>query len=374
MSQHKFKLNPLSKPLLKDSSTDFLTLSSLKTKQKIHLNLAYIKLSSIVITVVMLSNFNYAYAQDAVVKKSIQTMPILQGISVPSSENSTSLKPKVKEVAILVDGNSLSSRPQSIDNGEEITQSLTDLIATYDVEEGDTLSEIAQKYGITANTIVWANDLDSNKALKKGQTLIILPVSGVKYVIKKGDSLKKVAETFKGDVDEIISYNNLANEADIQVGLEIIIPKGEITKQVSVKTSNTKLSNIGKDTKSLITGKVAKDNVTGYFIRPTKGVKTQGLHGHNGIDFASSLNSPIYAAASGKVIIVKNGGWNGGYGTYIVIAHNNGTQTMYAHLNGVNTNQGDVVNQGQVIGFMGSTGDSTGVHIHFEVRGGVNPF
>ncbi len=104
------------------------------------------------------------------------------------------------------------------------------------------------------------------------------------------------------------------------------------------------------------------------------GVKTQGIHGHNGVDLASSLNTPIMAAAAGKVIIAKQGGWNGGYGSYVVISHPNGMQTLYAHMNSVAASVGQSVSQGSVIGYMGNTGDSSGVHLHFEVRGGVNPF
>jgi murein DD-endopeptidase MepM/ murein hydrolase activator NlpD len=104
------------------------------------------------------------------------------------------------------------------------------------------------------------------------------------------------------------------------------------------------------------------------------GVKTQGIHGHNAVDLANKLNTPIVAAAAGTVIVAKQGGWNGGYGNYVVIDHHNGVQTLYAHMNSLNTTVGSDVTQGQVIGFMGETGDATGVHVHFEVRGAVNPF
>ncbi|HEU5114585.1 MAG TPA: M23 family metallopeptidase, partial [Candidatus Paceibacterota bacterium] len=86
------------------------------------------------------------------------------------------------------------------------------------------------------------------------------------------------------------------------------------------------------------------------------------------------IGTPIHAAASGVVIIARSGGYNGGYGSYVVISHPNGTQTLYAHMSKVIAHQGDAVEQGDLIGLVGSTGKSTGPHVHFEVRGAVNPF
>ena len=103
-------------------------------------------------------------------------------------------------------------------------------------------------------------------------------------------------------------------------------------------------------------------------------VKTQGLHGYNGIDLAAPTGTPVLASASGDVIVSRGYGWNGGYGNYIVIKHPNGTQTLYAHLNEVIVSSSWHVVQGQIIGYVGATGKSTGPHLHFEVRGAKNPF
>ena len=103
-------------------------------------------------------------------------------------------------------------------------------------------------------------------------------------------------------------------------------------------------------------------------------VRTQGIHGYNAVDLAAPFGTPIVAAASGRVIVSRSGGWNGGYGTYVVIDHPDGTQTLYAHMSRVAVWQGAQVVAGQVIGYVGSTGRSTGPHVHFEVRGAVNPF
>ncbi|MCK5059525.1 MAG: M23 family metallopeptidase, partial [Candidatus Pacebacteria bacterium] len=115
-------------------------------------------------------------------------------------------------------------------------------------------------------------------------------------------------------------------------------------------------------------------NYDGYYIKPVNGRKSQGLHGYNAVDIAAPYGTPIVAAASGVVIISRATGWNGGYGGYVVISHNNGTQTLYAHMSSDIVSVGDVVQQGQVIGYVGSTGRSTGPHLHIEVRGARNPF
>ena len=104
------------------------------------------------------------------------------------------------------------------------------------------------------------------------------------------------------------------------------------------------------------------------------GRKSQGIHGHNGVDLAAPVGTPIMASASGKVIISRTGGYNGGYGTYVVISHSNGTQTLYAHMSDNYVTVGESVSQGQTIGEIGMTGRTTGPHIHFEVRGASNPF
>ncbi|KKW46945.1 MAG: Peptidase M23 [Parcubacteria group bacterium GW2011_GWB1_57_6] len=101
---------------------------------------------------------------------------------------------------------------------------------------------------------------------------------------------------------------------------------------------------------------------------------TQGLHGWNGIDFGAPRGTPIRAAADGTVIIARAGGWNGGYGNYIVLQHANGTQTLYSHNSSNAVGMGQAVTQGQVIGYVGATGRVTGTHLHFEVRGAANPF
>lgn len=238
-----------------------------------------------------------------------------------------------------------------------------DQISVYVVHKGDTLASIAKMFDVSVNTIKWAND--TKNGVKEGDILTILPVSGIKYTIKKGDTIAGIAKKYKADAGEIQQFNDLA-DGTLTSGDVIIIPDAEV-EVIPTKTTTPKTK--------VIPGS-SGPNYAGYYIRPLiGGRKTQGIHGHNGVDLSGvPVGSSVLASANGVVIIAKNGGWNGAYGSYVVIAHPNGTQTLYAHLNSVNVERGDRVVQGQRIGGMGNTGKSTGPHLHFEIRGAKNPF
>lgn len=240
-------------------------------------------------------------------------------------------------------------------------------ISIYVVRTGDSFSSIAQMFNVSVNTILWANDLARGAKLQVGQTLVILPVSGVQHEVKKGDTISSVAKKYKADPEEVARYNGLEEGALLEVGSTLIVPDGEIATPVAptrTVPATSKLRNSG--------GPVY-DN---YYSPPLAGGyrKTQGLHGYNGVDLASYTGAPVFASAGGEVIIARGSGYNGGYGKYVVIRHGNGTQTLYAHLNSVTVSVGEVVFAGQQVGTVGNTGRSTGPHLHFEVRGARNPF
>jgi len=238
-------------------------------------------------------------------------------------------------------------------------------ISLYTVREGDTLSRIAQMFEVSINTIRWANDIPLRDTIRPGQILTILPVTGVRYTVKSGDTLSSLAKRFDGDAEEIARFNGFADESSLAVGAEIIIPDGEIAIAVA-SPSPRPTSSTGAPTPTY----------AGYYMRPiTGGVKTQGIHGYNGVDLAAPAGTPIVASSAGDVIVVRNSGWNGGYGVYVVIRHDNDTQTLYAHNSSNIVSVGQRVVQGQTIGYVGSTGRSTGAHVHFEIRNGPrNPF
>jgi murein DD-endopeptidase MepM/ murein hydrolase activator NlpD len=243
-------------------------------------------------------------------------------------------------------------------------------ISLYVVRPGDSLSTIAKLFNVSKNTIAWANDIKGG-TVKPGDTLVILPVSGVRHTIVKGDSLKSLAKKYKADAGEIAQYNSIADDSELVIGDTIIVPDGEIAAPPVSKTVGGKTVFGTNPWRKSASGPLIEN----YYIRPiTGGVKTQGLHGYNGVDLASYMGAPIMASASGVVIISRTSGWNAGYGNYIVIKHDNGTQTLYGHLSKNLVGVGEVVTQGQVIGQMGRTGKATGVHVHFEIRGAANPF
>lgn len=289
--------------------------------------------------------------------RSIRDMAIL----VPTS-NSLSLNTEVNH-SLVVEDNALVSDagPSGLTSSTSTHKATSDQISIYVVRPGDTLSQIAEMFNVTVNTIKWGNDLSSN-TLKEGQTLVILPISGVKHTVVKGDTIQSLVKKYKGDLEEILAYNDLSADSSLSVGSVIIIPDGEIV--ASPVSSSVKLGSTS-----------GLKEYAGYYVRPIVGGKrSQGIHGYNGVDLAAPLGTPIIASADGEVIISRSSGWNGGYGSYIVIRHSNGTQTLYAHNSANTVSVGDSVSQGDVIGAVGKTGKATGYHVHFEIRGAKNPF
>jgi len=240
-----------------------------------------------------------------------------------------------------------------------------DQISIYVVRKGDNISEIAKMFDVSVNTIIWANSLASGESITPGQILVILPVSGIQYTVKKGDTVKSIAKKLSSDITEILQYNGLAINDNLTEGQTIIIPNADYseteksppsTQSIKPKISNTPF-------------------YAGYYMRPIEeGRRSQKIHGYNAVDLADSCGTPVMAAASGDVLIGRGTGWNSGYGHYIVLVHSNGTQTLYAHLSENIATEGWHVTQGQIIGYIGSTGKSTGCHVHFEIRGAQNPF
>ncbi|MDZ4286232.1 MAG: peptidoglycan DD-metalloendopeptidase family protein, partial [Candidatus Sungbacteria bacterium] len=256
-----------------------------------------------------------------------------------------------------------------------------DEIVVYTVKSGDSPTGIAKRFGITLNTLLWANDLRNSGSIKVGDQLVILPVSGIQYHIKKNDTIESIARRFKPKdetdislvVADIMVFNGLAINEQLEVGSMIIIPDGEIVLSPAPSSP--------KPTGSL-SRSMGLPEYIGYFLRPIIGGRNvratknnpHGLHGYNGVDLANGFGTSVMASAEGTVIRAKSTGWNGGYGKHIIITHPNGTQTLYAHLNSILVEVGQRIVQGASIGYLGSTGNSTGPHVHFEIRGAKNPF
>ena len=265
---------------------------------------------------------------------------------------------------VIVDETALISQDNFADT--DIVQPNNGQISVYVVRPGDTLSQIAKMYEVSVNTIIWANNIRGS-TISEGQTLIILPVSGIRHIVKSGETVLTIAKKYKADEKEILSFNNIEDGAKLAVGTEIIVPDATVSTPAS-SSGSSGVTSAPRGTRNL-------PSYEDYYIKPVpNGRRTQGIHGYNGIDFGAPVGTPILAAAAGKVIISRSGGYNGGYGSYIVLYHPNGTQTLYAHLSKNAVSQGAEVSKGQVIGYVGMTGKVTGPHLHFEVRGAKNPF
>jgi len=239
-------------------------------------------------------------------------------------------------------------------------------VIEYTVQEGDLLSFIASDYGVSQASIIWANSLKDADNLAPGQVLRIPPITGVVHKAVSGDTALSLAKKYSADVDRIIAYNRLPKDGAMNSGDEIIIPDGKVPQaslpagvRVSAASTATQFTHL--------------PDIGGYFTLPTSGRITQGIHGRNGIDVANAYGTPIYAAADGVVTAADTAGYNGGYGQYIKISHPNGTETLYGHASKLLVVVGQTVAKGQKIALMGSTGRSTGNHLHFEVHGAQNP-
>ena len=236
-------------------------------------------------------------------------------------------------------------------------------IVEYTVQAGDTFSFIASDYGVSVSSILWANNLSSSDILRPGQVLKIPPVSGIIYKVKRGDSIQTLAKKYGIDEGKIIAFNDLPKDGRLSIDDEIVIPDAQA---VSLSTSTTQKPVIDQRFSYL-------PDLGDYFMIPSTGFNWGRIHGRNGVDMANACNTPIYAAADGAVEVADAAGWNGGFGEFIKILHPNGTETLYAHAKKLLIQAGDSVIRGQLIALMGSTGHSTGCHLHFEVHGAKNP-
>lgn len=288
----------------------------------------------------------------------------LADISTLSAVNSSNLGQGGPETAItplpINDNFFLAHNPSSPDyietSGFKRSQ-----VAEYTVQPGDTLSFIASDYGVSMSSIIWSNNLRDADSIQPGQVIKIPPVSGVVHIVKKNDTVASLAKKYGAEETKIIEYNSLPQSGELQIGDEVIIPDGQI------KTVITASPAAGAPRFGYL------PNLGDYFMQPAIGYNWGRIHGRNGVDIANSCGTPIYAAAGGSVAISDNTGYNGGFGKFIKLVHPNGTETLYAHATKLLVSAGEYAQKGQMVALMGSTGRSTGCHLHFEVHGARNP-
>jgi murein DD-endopeptidase MepM/ murein hydrolase activator NlpD len=331
----------------------------------------------------------------AILVSMLYWQPILAQELAEKSEES------VSSVSVVMEGDpeteSLASMPyfevepeETVVNRNLETQTIAptrprSVAVDYEVTLGDAVFSIAKKYNITPETLLWSNYevlKDDPHSLSPGQILRIPPTNGILYEWEDGDTLAQVAANFQANVDEILNWSgnklDLTNPV-VEPGETIMIPGGQrefqqwVVPTYAVGRSGTNASLPG--------GCVVTDGGLyggGFFIWPADNHYLSGndyWSGHLAIDIAAGTGMSIYASDSGVVVFA---GWDSnGYGNVVMIDHQNGYHTLYAHLSVINTTCGASVWQGAVIGYAGSTGNSTGPHLHFEVRylgGFLNPW
>lgn len=250
------------------------------------------------------------------------------------------------------------------DTHTDISQKPRSEIIEIKVQSGDTISSIGQKFGISQETIKWANNLASDQ-IKPGETLKILPVTGVSVTVKSGDSLESVAKKFSGEQQAILDFpfNDIPDDFTLKSGQLLIIPDG-IPPEVKNPPRKPQPQYLAQGPSSPAFSAPGG----AQFIWPTGGSITQYFAWyHQGIDIAQR-SAPGVAATDGGVVIVA--GWpdNSGYGNRVVLDHGNGYSSLYGHLANIYVSVGETVSRGQLIGQMGSTGRSTGTHLHLEIH------
>lgn len=235
-------------------------------------------------------------------------------------------------------------------------------IIEYRVQRGDTVGTIAQKFGVSADTINWQNNLAVKASIKEGQTLLILPITGVAHNVKKGDTVYSIAKKYDVDPQTIVNYpfNSFTNDETfaLAIGQVVIVPDGIKPAEVFLVPS-VRIKQTTPDA-----GTIAG---LGVFVWPASGMITQRfVWYHKGLDIANHAAPDVLAADSGRVLIA---GWpdSSGYGNRVILDHGNGYKTLYGHMQKIYVLPGQGVTRGSAIGKMGSTGRSTGTHLHFEV-------
>lgn len=320
--------------------------------------------------------------------KSILTFSLLFGVFVvpiqailaetqdtySNSQNVALLQASVTPFSILEDEDNISDDKAlspnvgltGVSDDQDILDSSCGEPNVYVVVAGDSISKVAKLLDVSENTVIAANNM--KKILTRDDVLFIPSVSGVQHIVAKGQTLQQISKLYKVDMNDIVFCNGITSDAMLEIGDELTVPGGEI----DVKENNETPKKSTTPKKKQYYENYSVQNIAG-FINPVPKYKrvSQKIHGNNSVDLAAPIGTPIVASASGTVLLARKG-YNGGYGNMIIIKHPNGTRTLYAHLSKISISKGEQVSQGEVIGYVGSTGRSTGPHLHYEVHGARN--
>lgn len=288
----------------------------------------------------------------------LTSLAVLQDMGQSNPEN-------ILEMSTIQDSSFVSNNPVSLDyinTGFGYNQ-----VSEYTVQAGDALSFIASDYGVSINSIIWANNLTSADNINPGQILRIPPVTGIIHKVKKGDTVASIAKKYGVDEEKIRAFNRFSGAENLNIDDEVIVPDGRIAASSVAKSQATTVARFAH-----------LPDLGDYFMIATTGRISQGIHGRNAIDIAAACGTDIFAPADSVVAIADDSGYNGGLGKFIKLIHTNGpngiqTESVLGHLSKILVTIGQLVQRGQHIAEMGTTGYSTGCHLHWEMHGAEHP-
>ncbi len=238
-------------------------------------------------------------------------------------------------------------------------------VHTYTVQPGDSIGKIASAYGVSVQTILFENKLSETDYIKPGQSLSILPTTGVKHTVQSGETVAGIAQKYKTDEETILAYNEIEVPEDILAGEVLIIPDAKFEIPESRKPKIATYSKVEVKRAS-----VPSDYIGGSALvwpLPIRNITQYYSSRHRALDISNSQRPQFWSSGDG---IIELSGWDGAYGQSVVVNHGNGMKTRYAHASELYVSAGDKVVSGQIIGRVGNTGRSygaTGNHLHFEV-------
>lgn len=309
-----------------------------------------------------------ARAQEVGPVNNSQTVPLADAHGLPLTRNSDTA---ASTSLATTDGTAVESEtgPLGTSSDVEDTAPSPD-INIYVVHSGDTVPAIAKMFDVSPDSIYWSNNLPRGSKLKNGDTLLIPSVTGVIHTVEKGETIASLAKKFKVSIQDVMLANELSSGEVLVPGTDLIIPDAKVDAPKPASRPTTSRTPDTTSTPKTVPG--------GYFLRPIAGgVRTQGRHGEfcgNEVDLAAPVGTPVFATASGIVTLARDSGWNGGAGHVVIISHQDiGARSVYAHLEHEIVSVGQSVSKGEVIGYLGNTGHSTGPHLHFGICGAVNP-
>jgi len=267
---------------------------------------------------------------------------------------------KATETETIVQGGSALVQP-NIAKTKKVKRARKTIVY-HTVKTGETISTIAQEYDISVSTILWENNLNAYSVIRPGNSLAILPLTGISYKVTKGDNLSSIAKKYDIEENDISEFNRLSDSGYLKIGQKLIVPEGKKKYVSPTYNSYSGLAAL-RNVVAPPSASAVKGNKMNW---PTVGHRITQYYTwrHHGLDIANKIGTPIYAADAGTV---EMAGWGTGYGNQLVINHGGGKKTRYAHASKLYIKKGDKVTKGQSIAAMGSTGWSTGSHLHFEV-------